>query len=247
MSEQLISRHERYIACARQPALRELQRQAAAPAGRRGRRGGLPVGPPGARGPADRPGLRGRRRGGVGAGGRRRRAQEIARATLIDVIDVLAPIDRTPCGCERRTTEGYVRRMDLSAITRPVNDLLDGAMDRSVVLATPRSVRGCGGYGGRPTRRPDRYGTNGSSSPVRRPVSGWRWRTRSPSSVRRSICWAATPTRCAGARPRSGRPCPAPRWSRRSATSPDLDAVRDWTADLADRIPALNGWCTTRS
>ncbi len=37
-------------------------------------------------------------------------------------------------GLRRTDRSGYVRRMDFSAITRPVSELLDGTMDRSLVL-----------------------------------------------------------------------------------------------------------------
>jgi len=70
VTEQLISRYERYIACARQPGLRDIQRrilQQRTDAVGRGRRA---LRPRGARRTAHRAGLRGRWRGGGGAGRR---------------------------------------------------------------------------------------------------------------------------------------------------------------------------------
>ncbi len=93
MSEQLISRYERYIACARQPALRELQRrllrqrvdavvEVISRSGRRVRVDLLTALVCAVDGAVVSALV------GDGDGPR-----EIARATLIDVIDVLAPID----------------------------------------------------------------------------------------------------------------------------------------------------------
>ena len=93
MSEQLISRYERYIACARQPALREIQRRllrqrvdaVVEVISRSGRcvRVDLLTALVCAVDGAVVSAL-----GGEGDGPR-----EIARATLVDMIDVLAPID----------------------------------------------------------------------------------------------------------------------------------------------------------
>jgi DNA-binding transcriptional regulator YbjK len=94
LSEQLISRYERYIACARQPGLRDVQRRI------RAQRTAAVV--------------EAVERSGRSVGGERLTAlvcavdgavvaalvdnggspRETARATLVDVIDVLAPIDR---------------------------------------------------------------------------------------------------------------------------------------------------------
>ena len=96
-TEQLISRYERYIACARQPGLRDIQRRVLQAAHRRRRRGRRAIGAMRARGTCCRRlVLRGGRRRRVGARRRRRdTARQRPRHPRSMCIDVLAPDRQT--------------------------------------------------------------------------------------------------------------------------------------------------------
>ena len=238
VSEQLISRYERYIACARQPGLRDVQRRimkqrteaVVEVVERSGRsvRAELMTALVCAVDGAVVASL-------VGVGDGPRAA---ARATLVDVIDVLAPFDssrpslvvpatgyrwnerhRCPRRCSRpfrpaRLLQDRVERPQALVAGRPARASMAGK--RVVVTgataglgeAMAKSFAGLGATVHLLGRNPDKV--RRSAGLIRGAVPG--------SVVIDEVCDVG-----------------------------DLDAVRAWTDDLSGRVDALQAWCTTRA
>ncbi len=131
--------------------------------------------------------------------------------------------------------------MDLSAITRPVNDLLDGAMDRSVVLGYTKIGSGLRRHWWPADAEP------GSLRDKRILVTGAT--AGIGLAMAHSFAQLGATVHLLGRNPDKVRTCaaeiraavPGAEVVEEVCDVSDLDAVREWTADLANRIPALSG------
>lgn len=131
--------------------------------------------------------------------------------------------------------------MDLSAFTRPVTELLDGAMDRAVVLGYTKIGSGL--------RRRWWPGDPAPGSLAGKRVAVTGATAGIGLEMARSFARLGATVHLLGRNADKVRDCAAD--IRRSVPGAevveevcdvsDLDAVRAWTADFADRVPALDG------
>lgn len=144
-------------------------------------------------------------------------------------------------GLRRTDRSGYVRRMDFSAITRPVSELLDGTMDRSLVLGYTKIGSGLRRHWWPADPEP------GSLRGKRILITGAT--AGIGLEMAHSFAQLGATVHLLGRNPDKVHRCasqiresvPGAEVVEEVCDVSDLDAIRDWTADLADRVPALSG------
>ena len=136
---------------------------------------------------------------------------------------------------------GYVRGMDFSAVTRPATELLDGAMDRALVLGYTKIGPGLRRHWWPTDPGPDsmvgkRVLITGATAGIGLAMA--RSFAELGATVHLLGRNADKVHRCAV---EIGESVPGADVVEEVCDVSDLDAIRAWNADLANRIPALDG------